>query len=117
MNTKTALKPALYWTPRILAILVILFISIFSLDVFGEGYGFFETIAALFMHLIPSFILAGITVLAWKNETAGGIAFIVLGIAFTIFFSAYKQLATFLLICLPVFVIGGLFLLSKRVKK
>ena len=38
----------LFWLPRILAIIYIAFLSLFALDVFWEGYGFFETIAALF---------------------------------------------------------------------
>ena len=36
MNNKW--KRVLYWTPRVLGILFALFISIFALDVFGEGY-------------------------------------------------------------------------------
>jgi len=51
MKKKT--KKALYWAPRIIAILFIVFISLFALDVFIEGYGFWETIVALFMHLVP----------------------------------------------------------------
>jgi hypothetical protein len=30
----------LFWTPRLLSILFAIFISLFALDVFGEGYGF-----------------------------------------------------------------------------
>ena len=47
----------LYWTPRILSILFLLFLALFSLDVVGQGYGFWGTIGALFMHNIPVFIL------------------------------------------------------------
>ena len=35
MNTKP--KRVLYWIPRALTILFALFISVFALDVFGEG--------------------------------------------------------------------------------
>ena len=46
-------KLALFWTPRILCIVFALFLSLFSLDVFGEGYGFWETLLALLIHLVP----------------------------------------------------------------
>ena len=57
-------KKILFWTPRILGILVAIFISLFALDVFGEGYGFWETLAALAMHLIPTSIVLIILALA-----------------------------------------------------
>ncbi len=55
----------LYWTPRVLGILFAVFISIFALDVFGE-YGFPEVLVALFMHLIPTFLVVGVLLIAWK---------------------------------------------------
>ena len=39
-----SVKPVLFWTPRILCILFAIFISLFALDVFGEGYGFFRVL-------------------------------------------------------------------------
>ena len=35
-------RRALYWAPRALSILYILFLSMFALDVFSEGRGFFS---------------------------------------------------------------------------
>lgn len=75
MNTK--ISKTLYWTPRILAMCAILFISMFALDIFGNGYTFLETIVGLFMHLIPSFILTIILIIAWKYELVGGILFLI----------------------------------------
>lgn len=106
-----------YWLPRILAIVFILFVSIFALDVFMEDYTLLETIVALFMHLIPTFVLIAVTILAWKKEFAGGIAFIILGLLFTVFFNTYQELVGFLIISLPVFVIGILFLISHKLNK
>ncbi len=100
----------LLWTPRILVIIYILFLSMFAFDVFGEGYGFPEVLIGLFMHLIPSLVLIALLVVAWKWPRWGGIAFLVLGVIFTIFFKTYQDLVVFLLISLPVFVVGGLFL-------
>ena len=64
----------LYWTPRILGIIFAVFISIFALDVFGE-YKFPEVLIALFMHLVPTYLVLGALLVAWKWEKIGGILF------------------------------------------
>jgi len=43
----TTADRTVYWLPRLLSIAFILFLSLFSLDVFGEGYGFWNTLLAL----------------------------------------------------------------------
>ncbi len=70
------LRSILLWTPRIAGILFILFLSLFALDVFDMGLGFWETLLALFMHLIPSIILTIALALAWKWEWVGALAFL-----------------------------------------
>ncbi|MAT97213.1 MAG: hypothetical protein CL608_08735 [Anaerolineaceae bacterium] len=82
MNTNT--KRLLYWLPRVLSILFALFISIFALDVFGEGYNFWETLVALFMHLIPTFIIVIALLIAWRWERVGAALFIALAIFFLV---------------------------------
>jgi hypothetical protein len=69
----------IYWTPRILSILFILFLALMSLDIFGNNYTFWETIIGLFMHNLPSLILLVILIISWKHEIVGGIAFILAG--------------------------------------
>ncbi len=103
------MKTVIYWLPRILAVLFIAFISMFALDVFSEGYTLNQLLLALFMHLIPSFILTALTIIAWKNERIGGFSFIVAGFALLVFthFEA-------LIIAIPAFVIGGVFLISSH---
>jgi hypothetical protein len=68
-------KRILFWTPRVAGILFILFISIFALDVFGQGYSFLETLMALFIHLLPSIALAIAVALAWRWEWVGAALF------------------------------------------
>ncbi len=98
-------KKTLFWTPRILALLYIIFITIFVLD----SKNFVE----LIINLIPTLILIGILILALKKPKAGGVVFFALGIIFTIFFNTYRTLPTFLTISLPLFLIGILFFISK----
>ena len=47
-------KKVLYWAPRVSCIAFALFLSLFAMDVFGEGLGFWRTLFALFLHLIPT---------------------------------------------------------------
>ncbi len=53
------------------------FISLFALDVFGEGYGFWQTALALAMHLIPTAVIVVVLVLAWRWEWIGAVLFAV----------------------------------------
>lgn len=77
MNKK---EKFIFWTPRILSILFIIFLALFSLDIFGNDYTFWETVLGLFMHNIPVFILIIILVISWKHEIVGGIGFILGGL-------------------------------------
>ncbi len=72
----------IYWTPRILSIIFILFLALFSLDVFEGDYGFWGTIAGLFMHNIPAMVLLIVLIISWKQEIVGGIGFILAGILY-----------------------------------
>ncbi len=106
----------LFWIPRILTIIFILFISMFALDSFIE-FQFPESLVAFFMHMIPSFILTGLLWLSWKKELYGGIAFVILSLLFTIFFKTYQDIITFLLISFPVLIVGILFLFNWYLEK
>ena len=72
----------LFWTPRVLLVLLTLFVSVFALDVFGEGLGVGETLLALAIHLIPTFALLLVFVLVGKSEPQGGALLAVLGVAY-----------------------------------
>ena len=75
-------KDWIFWTPRILSILFLCFLALFSLDIFGNGYGFWETIIGLFMHNIPIFVLAILLWISWKRELIGAITFILAGMLY-----------------------------------
>ena len=65
---KSKINKILYWSPRILGILVAILVSLFALDVFGEGYNFWEMIVALVMHLIPTFLILIALAVSWCWE-------------------------------------------------
>ena len=102
------MKQIFYWLPRILSILFIAFISMFALDVFEEPQWFL----ALLMHLIPSFILIILTIIAWKHERLGGFIFIAIGL-FILISSRFESL----IISIPAIVIGVFFLGRKSLSK
>lgn len=101
----------LYWTPRILGMFFICFLAIFALDVFVPGKSIGYYLIALFMHLLPNFILLGLLLVAWKYERIGGTIFLIIGVFFTYFFKTYEHVINVVVISCPLFLIGLLFLL------
>lgn len=102
----------LFWAPRVLGIIFAAFISLFALDVFGAGYGFFETIAALLIHLVPTYLIVGALLLGWRWEWPGGLAFIALGIFYILMSGGRQHITAYLLITGPAVLIGILFLVT-----
>jgi hypothetical protein len=123
------MKPSLkiiHWTPRILCILAILFVSMFALDSFSPGIPLWKQIAGFFMHMIPSFVLIIFLLVAWKWELIGGAIFIILGLGLMPFIymmnyhmnhSVWMSLEVILLINAPFVVVGILFILSHFLKQ
>lgn len=99
-----------HWAPRVLALSFALFLAIFALDVFGAYDTLTETLIALVMHLIPTFLMLAVAAIAWRWPLVGGVAFLLLGVLSIVAFDTYEWLAKFLFVSAPVFVIGLLFL-------
>ena len=109
---KKSTRSVFYWTPRILGILFAIFISLFALDVFGEGRGFWETILALLMHLIPTFFILIALAVSWRWEWIGAVLFSCLGLWYIVMAWGEFDLLAYLFISGPLFLIGVLFLLN-----
>ena len=121
---KKKINKFIYWIPRILAILLILFLMIFSLDVFEPGLTGWQVLLGLFMHNIPSLILVIVLWISWKYEIVGGVTFIIAGIAHMISSVVradvepwYISFLASLIIDVPAFLIGLLFLIGWFKKK
>jgi len=118
---KQKVSKFVYWTPRILSIVFILFLAMFSLDIFEGNYGFWGTILGLFMHNIPVLILTGVLIISWKYEIVGGIAFILAGLLYiaTLLISGFEwyMLLWILQISGIAFLVGILFLVNWYKKK
>ena len=122
---KTSLK-ILHWSPRILCIMAILFVSLFALDSFDPRLTLLQQIGGFLIHLIPSFVLLACLIVAWKWELIGGIILALIGIGFSPFVyqlnynrihNVGECLAIVLMITFPFVVAGILFLVSNSLKK
>ena len=103
---------------RVLGILFILFVSVFALDVFGEGYPAGELLVALFMHLLPSALpLLVALIVAWRWPLWGSAAYLCVAIFFTLFFNTYHNPISFLVISTPACVLSVLFYLAAQKKR
>jgi len=104
------MKTVLYWAPRVLGILGILYIGMFSLDVFEAGTPVLHMLLGFAIHSIPSLALVLFLVLAWKYERVGGALFFVAFLAPFLFLS--NALWVNALLGAPFLLIGALFLAS-----
>ena len=108
-------RQALFWTPRLLAMAYIGFISLFALDVFGEGYGFWGTILALMIHLIPALVLVAALMVAWRWEWIGAVLYAAGGTGYILMIlprrmSAAVKFNWILTIARPAFFVAAMFL-------
>jgi lysylphosphatidylglycerol synthetase-like protein (DUF2156 family) len=106
------MKPWLTWTPRILCLLFAVFLSLFALDVFGQGFGYWETVLALLMHLIPTGIVLVVLAVSWRWERIGAILFMALGIWYLLTAWGRFHWSADVVISGPLLLIGVLFLAS-----
>jgi len=104
----------LYWSPRALCIVFALFISLFALDVFSEGRGFWNTLLALLMHLIPTYLILVVLAVSWRREFIAGILFPLLGVLYIAWAwnKPFAVWSTLLLMAGPLVLTGALFLLN-----
>jgi hypothetical protein len=103
----------LYWAPRALCIIFALFTSIFALDVFDQRLGFWETADALFMHLIPTFLIFVLLAVSWRWEWIGGVFFIGMAVLYVVTMWDRSMIWwVYVLIAGPLTLIGILFLIN-----
>jgi len=102
---KKSTETLLFWIPRTLSILFLCFLFSFSLDTFNTNTETLQTIQKLFIHNIPTIILATILILSWKNELLIGITYTLIAMLAIILTSLPS------IITIPLLLIGTLFLI------
>ena len=116
----------IHWSPRVICILAILFVSMFALDAFDSKLSVWQQIGGFAMHLVPSFILLVFLIIAWKWELVGGILFTLVGVVLSPFVfkmnynmnqSVSMSIGIIAAITFPFIVVGVLFIISHYLKK
>jgi len=106
------LAGVLRWTPRIGVLIFAAFMSLFALDVFGQGSSLWETTIGLMMHLIPTALLLVVLLMAWRWPWIGGVAFLLVAGLFVLQFGGGwgDQWSLYLLFVGTPTLMGALFL-------
>jgi len=121
IQTDSRRASVIHWIARILCIAAIAFIGMFSLDEFSSDHTLLQQIGGFLMHNIPTFILIAVLILSWKKELAGGILFVLLGLATTPWVYTHNfnmnqsvriSLGIVAMITLPFVIVGVLFIIS-----
>ena len=102
----------LYWSPRILSIAFAVFLSLFALDVFNEVHGFWRTVLAFSIHLIPAMVIIAVLIVSWRWEWIGTGLFALVAVyyAVTMLSRNMNNWAAVMGISLPLLVISAMFL-------
>jgi uncharacterized membrane protein YidH (DUF202 family) len=104
------LAKVIHWAPRVAAIAIIFFMSLFSLDVFEMQASPLELVAGFLIHNIPSIAMIVLLVVAWKRPVVGFVAFLVAAVLFTLFFVRdVEALPNLLLFVFPILLVALLF--------
>ena len=101
----------LYWLPRLLAIISLLFMTVFSFDEFGGEESFGLKMMGFLVHNIPVLILVAILIIAWKWELAGGALFILASVCGVVFFHSFSGNPASIIVIAPFLLAGLLFIL------
>ncbi|MFZ2358077.1 MAG: hypothetical protein WA040_01920 [Anaerolineae bacterium] len=100
----------IHWAPRVAAILLIFFISLFSLDVFSMDASPLELLGGFLIHNIPTIAMLALLAFAWKRPAVGFAAFLAAGVLFAFLFVRDAQsLPNLLIFVFPILLVAGLF--------
>lgn len=105
----------LYWTPRILALLFVGFLLLFSFDGFSGPLGWNMILGGLIHLIIPLVVLVA-TIFAWKKPLVGAIAFFGFALYYVWMVGLHRHWSWYVLIAGPA-VITGVFFLIEWIKR
>ncbi len=106
------LSKSLFWSPRIICILFIPFIMMFSLDIFEHAHSAKDIAIGLFMHNLPAIVLGLVLWTAWKREWIGSVVFAGLGVFYIWWAWGKFDWTAYAFISGPLFVMSILFMIG-----
>jgi len=101
----------LRWGPRVLGVLVSIFLALFALDAFRPSQSVLEALPDFSIHLIPAVAVMVLVIVSWRREWIGGLAFIGLAIVYALSVGS-RHVDWVLLISGPLLTVGALFFWS-----
>lgn len=104
-------KKIIYWLPRVLSLAFVVFLSLFSFDVFEEFKGW-QTILAFLIHMLPALILLAVAIIAWKHELVGTVVFIAAAIFYVAAVGFSRPWSWYAFVSGPAALVGILYFLS-----
>jgi hypothetical protein len=107
----TQMQKLVFWTPRALSILFVLFLALFALDVFSENSGA-AVIVPLLIHLIPSLVLLAAAAIAWKYDWFGALTYFGFAVWYVWSAGFDRPWSWYAAIVFPAVVVGTLYLAS-----
>jgi hypothetical protein len=104
----------LLWSPRVLGIVVSVFIGMFALDAFSPAKPILKALPDFVIHLIPALTVLALVIVSWHRGWIGGLAFISLAIVYAV--TVGRGHADWVLVISgPLLLVGALFLWSWRI--
>jgi hypothetical protein len=109
-------KRFLVWAPRFLGVQFAAFLALFATDVVFDQQGVGSTVVAVATHLVPTAVVALMLAIAWRRATIGGLLFVFAALGYAAFVEGGNHPHSWIVpISGPLFLIGILFLMKRRV--
>lgn len=104
---------AAWWTPRVVCIAVAGFLALFALDAVSESQGWWASVVGVAVHLVPSFIVVAVLVLAWRRDLLGAGVFLALAMVYLVLAAGRVPAVGQAAIAGPLIAVAALFLTSR----
>ena len=109
------LQRAIWWTPRVLGLVLTLFLAMFALDAFGPDTKPLDAALGFIIHLLPAGLMLGVVLVAWRWEWVGGVLFFLLAFGYGVM--TRGRVSWMLVVSVPMIVVGALFLWSAMLSR
>ena len=115
---KNKLAKYLRYIARTILLIVSIFWFVFALLAGAEEYG--GGLKGIIMNspnALPWLLLFLLVRIAWKKELVGGLLISLMGFSTIVFFKTYEHIEVFMLISLPLIILGGFLITSYYLDK
>ncbi|MEN6390673.1 MAG: hypothetical protein ABFD04_09680 [Syntrophomonas sp.] len=105
------------WAARLMAFLFIVLLVVVSLSSLSGAEPLSKKMPGLAIQLLPALAVLLVLLVYWRNTFSSGIAFMIVSVAFTVFFKTYTNIYSFLFLSIPLAIIALLFIGAEAATK